>query len=616
MLPFLWSVEGGAEEPELLGYFESLIDEKRLYEHPTWLRLLHYPEGRKRSSINSPEFFLSEKGGSDPEAEMRATLEAYFEEGPLGDLSARCRFPGRYFWLNSQLELPGFELAPETCSKLKHWDLLRKTESISMYWVSGYFGNPASSFGHALLKLNSKGKEGTVSQLLDLTVNFGALVPENELMLLYIVRRLTGGYQAGFSDQFFFTQDQVYSRTEFRDIWDYKLNLSEEQRTLLILHLWEVIGKKYTYYFAKENCAFRLATLLEVVLEEKLVDGRPWYVPVDLFNRLDTIDQARKERGEAELIASVEPIPSSRRILYARFADLTSKELGVANELIRKGHPFDFSEFDRLSQQEQTDVLDALLAYYNYKELSQIREPDPEIQAAKREVLLRRLRLPARALRSAEISLSNPPTESAPPLFLSAGVGSNEAGDIHTRLTFSPFSQESLAYRSDIGSEMSVLRVSVGGGDDFFLDRVDLLDIRKLSLDRVPVEGEKSASWLVNVGGRRTKEESAYPNEWYAGLGMGKSLRLFEGHAVSAFAGTVVSSLGDPVRFRPELQWTGKFGEFGYDAYVSTEIGESEVWSFDWGASLQLNIDRNFAFRVSVSSDPMRRALGGLIWSW
>ena len=68
-------------------------------------------------------------------------------------------------------------------------------------------------------------------------------------MLLYILKGLTGQYQSGYSDQYFYNQDLTYRDTEFRDMWEYELNLTEEEKELILLHIWEITAKKYDYYF-------------------------------------------------------------------------------------------------------------------------------------------------------------------------------------------------------------------------------------------------------------------------------------------------------------------------------------------------------------------------------
>ena len=49
-------------------------------------------------------------------------------------------------------------------------------------------------------------------------------------MVKYIVKGLSGFYEAGFSDKYFYNQDLTYTDTEFRDMWEYKLNLTPYQQ--------------------------------------------------------------------------------------------------------------------------------------------------------------------------------------------------------------------------------------------------------------------------------------------------------------------------------------------------------------------------------------------------
>jgi len=283
---------------------EQFIKEAKdlgLSRDPTWLKLLHYGDNAARSAVLTDDFFISPDGKSDPGAELTATINAYFvprAETPDARTRARCRYPARYYWLARRLKLPGYKLREEKCLGPEQLLLLNSVKSVSLLLVSGYLGNPASTFGHVLLKLNTDPADEQ-SRLFDLTINYGAQVPENEQALRYIRRGLFGGYKAGFSDNYFYTQDLVYSRTEFRDMWEYRLALTEDERTLLILHILEIVGNKFDYYFLKKNCAYRLGELTGLVINYDLVRNKLfWYLPAELFFRLEEIDKSRR-RGRA-----------------------------------------------------------------------------------------------------------------------------------------------------------------------------------------------------------------------------------------------------------------------------------------------------------------------------
>ncbi|MCI5166708.1 MAG: hypothetical protein D3903_11585, partial [Candidatus Electrothrix sp. GM3_4] len=121
----------------------------QLAQHPAWLKLLHFNGGQ--SEVLSNDFFLSPEGRHNPEAELRATIDAYSKPWPAdnGDTHARCRFPARYLWLSSQIPLPDYTPQPSQCINLSKWSLPEQVKSISLFLVSGYLGNPASVFGHS-----------------------------------------------------------------------------------------------------------------------------------------------------------------------------------------------------------------------------------------------------------------------------------------------------------------------------------------------------------------------------------------------------------------------------------------------------------------------------------
>ncbi|MCI5124843.1 MAG: hypothetical protein D3925_10280, partial [Candidatus Electrothrix sp. AR5] len=96
---------------------------EQLAQDPVWLKLLHYKNGQ--SEVLTKDFFLSPKGGQDPEAELLATLDAYSEAWSAedNDTHARCRFPARYLWLSSQIPLPDYTPQPSQCINLSKWSL-------------------------------------------------------------------------------------------------------------------------------------------------------------------------------------------------------------------------------------------------------------------------------------------------------------------------------------------------------------------------------------------------------------------------------------------------------------------------------------------------------------
>jgi len=75
---------------------------KQLAERDEWRRLLHYKAGllpgRFRSQVDAPPFFNSPSGKDDPQAELEATLERFFDPLPTAPDTQhpQCAFVARY----------------------------------------------------------------------------------------------------------------------------------------------------------------------------------------------------------------------------------------------------------------------------------------------------------------------------------------------------------------------------------------------------------------------------------------------------------------------------------------------------------------------------------------
>lgn len=595
--------------------------QRGLARHPTWLKLLHYERDGKRSVVLTDNFFLSPKGRTDPEAELTATIHAYFfpwDEN--ADAQPRCRFPARYYWLSRQLPLPHYDVREESCQSLEKWALFDTVKSISLHLVSGYLGNPASTFGHAFLKLNTDSMDDQ-SGLFDMTLNYGALVPENEYILRYVARGLFGGYEAGFSDKYFYTQDLVYSRTEFRDIWDYRLILTDYERTLLILHIWEIVGKKFTYYFLDKNCAYRLAELLELVIEEDLLShGRFWYLPVELFHRLNDMDNARQKSHGIKRVQSVRFIPSNQRILYHQLKMLTPDELGIFNAIVREGIDSLSTHLPQLSMDRQMVVLDSLLAYQQYKLISEEPNPPRQRREAKDKILLTRLGLPARFMPPLEIPELPSPAEGSRPMALGVGTALDVNDGSFLQLSWSPYKQELVGKNSLEGDELTVLDFTVGisqEGDKVFVDQFDLIRVLNLNTLSVALVDENPWSWQLRVGMDRIEENGKDRYDGVIRFGPGYAQKLKEtvlGYGMVDLAGHAQSPF---VRLRPHLGLKFDWGATQAWIYSGAEsVDYKGAFRYVGGGKIQFPLTDRAAVHVEFSNEKATRASLGLIWFW
>ncbi len=550
---------------------DALAEAERtgLATHPVWLRLLHYKDGdaAAASEVLDDDFFLASNGSHSPGDELRATLSALLNDGGAdGDDRASCRFPARRQFLNRTLALG----LPETgCPRLEQWVNAEQLDSISLMMISGYFGNPASTFGHILIKINN-GSVPDGYTLLDLGINFGALVPENENTLVYIVRGLTGKYQAGFSDQDYYRADLTYSRTEFRDMWEYKLNLSAYQTRLMLNHLWEIAGRKFRYYFLKGNCAYRIAELLELVTEAPFVaDINLWYAPITTFHRLDAVDASLESQGG--LITSVTYRPSAQRLFYAQVEKLSTDENALLNTLIVSGG--DLGALDNIDAAGRANVLDVLLAYYQYRLAGVLdEEADANVRNAKDDALRARLALPA-VSQAPQVAIPprRAPSSAAPPSRFAVGGGYNDASDTYGYASYAAFSYETVGNNLLDYSSLVMADLSVGfDRDGLRLEKFDFVRARKVNLVRSGIHDESTSSWEVGFGSRREHLGCSDCREAFFEGAVGKSTGFGDAAAVSAFVGFDVA--------------TGTLGSSAFTRVV-LNVGTAERWGSELGAT-------------------------------
>lgn len=601
---------------------QDLPSHRAAARDPTWLRLLHMPADGGPSQVLSTDFFLAPDGARDAGAELEATLQAWQQPwGAQPDQDPRCRFPARYRWLADQGLLTGAVRHEPRCQALNQWARWDELDSLSLMLVSGYLGNPASTFGHALLRLNTRTGAAVGGQT-DVSVSFGADVPPNEWMLSYIVRGLSGGYLATYSDKPFYANDLVYAHTEFRDVWDYTLQLTPAQRELLVMHLWEVMGRQFDYYFLSRNCALRLAELVELATGRPVVgSSRLWYAPVELFDALHRLDA----QGPALLAGAPGYRPSAERVLLSRFAALDEPARQVARRLIDDDLQGLDAGLASLSPERQLDVLDVLLAWHEYRLAGSKGAPDPGMRNRKDRVLRARLVRPMRSGVAVPLASRPSPALGHGPGLWSLGWAQT-AGREGGVFKGAAFSYEQGGFHGLEQGELVALEGTVStwrnprsGRLPGQVERLDLIRVRRMALATEAVAGLAPLSWQMRLGWQRgTGMLSDQPLRAAAEAGVGRADRW----------GTVSAWLFLQGRWRegesacpwgPQLGWEARGHDWtlsashGLERSPGVAPGRSRAWYGVHRLGLTGRLARESAIRLELQSEA--GGLGGSL-SW
>ena len=281
-----------------------------------WHTLLHYKQTlfSQKSTVDDPAFFLSPEGQTNPTSELQATIAAFSTGDPSNEAHPINRFPARLNWLQQKLdpEQTAQFVATESTSFEATWEAI-EPRAASVIFPAQYMNNPASLFGHTLINIEGKRNE----KLLAYSINYSAITQEKN-GLVFAVKGIFGAYQGRFSIDPYYQKVQQYSDLSMRDIWEYNLNLSQEEVRNLMLHLWELKDSYSYYYFFKENCSYNLLFLLDAARPGSAMVSqfKHWVIPVD------TIKVVRKNN----FIASEHYRPS-RSTTIKRIASTLPKEL-------------------------------------------------------------------------------------------------------------------------------------------------------------------------------------------------------------------------------------------------------------------------------------------------
>jgi hypothetical protein len=377
---------------------ENEVQLQQLAYSKPWLRLLHYiQDGRAfRSELDGQAFFLHQAGRTDPLAELKAAIESFHSEKPIGKLAmpAQCAFPERFRFIRENVKI-NYSLFP--CPKFDEFlKRFHRPTGVTLVFSSAYPNNPASSFGHSFLKFRSERK----NKLLDVGMNFAAYSDPNTNMLSFIYHGLFGGYLGVWSTESYFVKVNEYVNAESRDLWEYELNLSESEVLRLIAHIWEMeVNSHFDYFFFDENCSYQVLRAIEAIRTDwEISQHRIYVIPGETIKRVMDVPSAVKEVNFRQ---------SLFHQLQARYAQLSEMERHQLDTLIDESKGKKQVDAKEVSPQ----ALDAALLYYLYRKAQKKKKWSDEDQANENRILELRVinSVPAAELRiPSEHLLSRP----------------------------------------------------------------------------------------------------------------------------------------------------------------------------------------------------------------
>jgi hypothetical protein len=507
--------------------FFKNVNIESLAESKQWLSLIHYRNSFIKKNNVSPLSYNSKKDQTltfsgynrDPYYELIKTIKIF-----INNPKEQCNFPARYIFLrdyfNQTKNASRFNLLiPQiNCIELNTWLKAISSKSFTLVYIDSFLNNPASMFGHTLLRIDSSHNDA----LLSYGVQFAALVNGNDLGFWYALKGVSGGYSGYFSIAPYYLSVTQYSEYEHRAMWEYPLNLSKKQQSIFLAHLWELRNIPFNYYYFNENCSRFLEELLAVAFPNQLYQPKLdyWTIPADSLRKIiSLIEKSSKNSAKAKPIFR----PSSNQTLISRYNNTPVKLKKISTKILNNKKIKLQKDLSNLNNNEKVQVLD--LSY----ELIKIQ--NKESSKLLHQILVFRSKINQKS-KNIVVPIPSPPTLAHKSERLSINTISESGNANSLEFEYRPALHDLLdsfkGYQK--GSKLELATFSLRYFptiNNFEIDRFSLLDVISLTPNSA---GSSKLSWLGSIKYSDSLFEKDLTNVVNTNIALGKTFSLSENY--------------------------------------------------------------------------------------
>ncbi|WP_047337851.1 DUF4105 domain-containing protein [Pseudomonas protegens] len=598
-------------------YAAPHIDPQRLQQlanDPFWISIGHYEAaklGGWRSYVSDPKFFLAADGAHHPDAELAATLKALYAPADTGDQHAQCVYPSRTRWLKTQLGLN--DLPAVECAEFKQWFKDVSPHSTVMIFPAAYLNSPSSMFGHTLLRIDQADVQSNNTALLSYAINFGAYIEGSDNSILYAWKGLMGGYPGLFALVPYQEKLSEYRSLENRDLWEYRLNLTQAETERMVEHVWELKQIKFDYFFFDENCSYRLLELLQV--------ARPSLRLTEQFPLTAIPTDTVKAVKDAGLVERIDYRPSRERELLSRAQPLDPEEQQWVLKVSADQKQLQAPELKALPRDRQALIVDAAYRLERYR--ANGLERDAQRSQRSFELLRAINQNPAPEL---QIQRPGLPEDGHQSRTWQLGVGTRDDkafAEYGLRMAYHDLNDNAEGF--PLGAQIEILQMKLRQyeGNHWQLQQLDLATIRSLT-----PRNELLQPWSWQVTGGLERVPGKHDDETlvsHVNGGAGGTWQLGEdtlGFVLGTvrvehnadFAGFIAPAAG----FNSGLLWKNPLGNLSLEAkgdyFTNGEVRRSLSLNQQWELSRNLGLRLSAQREFSQLATPVNEVMLELKW--
>ena len=550
----------------------TFIEQTKLYENPYWSKLLHYTNGE--SEIDSDNFFISKDGKTDLKKELFETINS-LENGQNNVL---CRFPLRVKWLKENIPSLEKDIVNYSCTELDEFLTLVDAKHVTMVFPTAHINSPASMYGHTFLRVSSNEETPLISN----AVNFAAKTDDTN-GLIFAYKGLFGEYEGRYSILPYYEKIKEYNNLEQRDIWEYDLDLTQDEIDRLVLHAFELKDSYSDYFFFKENCSYNILWLLEVARYDlDLVSHFTFKtVPLDSIKILKPYNLIKDSRFRYSNMRKMKNILEEK---------IENKE--YLKTYVNENEPLN----ETLSTDDKISYLDFKILYLQYQRANNEYEKDEYL---KKYLQLLKERSSYNKASVYDIKTPFDPLNSHDSAKVSFFYDSSDSFELGLKPVYNDIYDISEGYLEGAYIDFFDLNIKKTKDENVKVDKFTLLKIKSLAQQDMIF---KPLSWGIDLGYEHFKDQSDYlkikPETGFTFGNEKNFIYTMIGSNVYYKDSDQLYSLGSSVGFITNQFDDIKLGfRYSYDRYnKSLENNEFEI-------STTYKVEQNIALNIKYIND-------------
>lgn len=483
-----------------------------------------------------------------------------------------CEYPALYTLFSEKFS----EIEKVDFSECEFSSILSNLKKIRISFASGYLGNPASFFGHLYITPIHSDKNFE-----NYTYNIGAVTPNGENPLLYVIRGLIGYYDTSYKRIPYLAQTNKYLRQEGRDVYEFDLNITDAERKFLFLHLIEMENHNTAYYFANKNCAYELAQLLNVIPSLREVNEKLFYYPIHLLIAL-------KEKDKVKDIV----FRASNKTQFYNFYNTASNENKIRFQ-------------NELSSVLRNDHVESVFSQQILNFGYAFVDDEDELQDIKinRITSKKNTVIPAK-----EINLF-----SRSPIKINLGIGAID-NEKNISLRFKPAFYNFVDYPSNVypGNKITFLESMIILTEERLeVKEFVFIDIHKGELNQSGILYDNEYEWGVSANYKKISKESIFSFNGYIGKNYSFSKEFKIQYGIVTSLQSNYDSYGI-VHIKPKVRILGEiFSGSRYSFEYSKSVGDKSFEELSFLFNIPLNKNFSIDFELKKTFSEKTFYLGG-----